>query len=284
MAGLRVLPALTRDLPRLDEVAVNGRVLLFIGAITVVTALFSGLPQWRRTRATTIEAAGGLALRTTASAEKHALQDAIVIAQVALAVVLLAGSSLLVRSYLHLRATDPGFDPRGVLVAPIFLDAQACSSATRPEPITKRLRSACRRFPGERCWRRDYRADQPARSGLPASGLARRTSIDPSQQTVAFMRMANAGYFPVMKLRVTEGRPFDDRDQPASPLVVMISETLARRLWPGQSAVGRRLVVDYSTAGTYPTRSSGSSATCDSADRAAGRSPRSTWRTRSGRI
>jgi hypothetical protein len=76
--------------------------------------------------------------------------------------------------------------------------------------------------------------------------------VDPSQQTPAFVRIVTPGYFRVMKLRVAEGRPFDDRDQPASSLVVMISETLARRLWPGQSAVGRQLVVDYSTAGTYP--------------------------------
>jgi hypothetical protein len=55
-----------------------------------------------------------------------------------------------------------------------------------------------------------------------------------------------------MNLRVAEGRPFDDRDQPDSSRVVMISETLAGRLWPGQSAIGRQLVIDYSTRGTYP--------------------------------
>lgn len=60
------------------------------------------------------------------------------------------------------------------------------------------------------------------------------------------------GYFPAMKLRIADGRAFDDREQPTSPRVIMVSETLARRLWPGQRAVGHQLVVDYSTAGTYP--------------------------------
>ena len=55
-----------------------------------------------------------------------------------------------------------------------------------------------------------------------------------------------------MKLRVVDGRAIDERDQPASPRVIMVSETLAKRLWPGQRVVGRQLVVDYSTAGTYP--------------------------------
>jgi putative ABC transport system permease protein len=254
MAGLRVLPALTRDLPRLDEVAVDGRVLLFIGAITVFTALFSGLPQaWRRTRATTIGAAGGLALRTTASAEKHALRDAIVIAQVALAVVLLAGSSLLVRSYLHLRSTDPGFDPRGVLVAPIFLDAQAYNSGDKSRAYYRTLFERLSAIPGV--------SAVGGATTVPASPLGpdfqrpvwpEGTSVDPAQQTPAFVRVVTPGYFPVMNLRVAEGRPFDDRDQPDSSRVVMISETLAGRLWPGQSAIGRQLVIDYSTRGTYP--------------------------------
>jgi predicted permease len=252
MAGLRVLPALTSDLPRLDEVAVTGRVLLFIGAITVFTTLVAGLPPaWRRTRATTIGTAG-LTLRTTASAEKHALRDAIVIAQVALAVVLLSGSSLLARSYLHLRAADPGFDPRGVLVAPIFLDAQAYSSSEKSRTYYEALFDRLSAIPGVNA--------VGGATTAPASPLGpdfqrpvwpAGTSIDRSQQTPAFVRIVTPGYFPVMKLRVAEGRPFDDRDQPASPLVVMISETLARQMWPGQSAVGRQLVVDYSTAGTY---------------------------------
>jgi hypothetical protein len=75
---------------------------------------------------------------------------------------------------------------------------------------------------------------------------------DGAQQTPASVRTVTPGYFSAMKLRVADGRAFDDREQPTSPRVIMVSETLARRLWPGQSAVGRQLVVDYSTAGTYP--------------------------------
>jgi predicted permease len=75
---------------------------------------------------------------------------------------------------------------------------------------------------------------------------------DPAQQTPAWVRVVTPGYFPVMKLRIVDGRAFDDRETPQSPGVIMVSETLARRLWPGQRAVGRQLVVDYSTAGTYP--------------------------------
>jgi hypothetical protein len=64
--------------------------------------------------------------------------------------------------------------------------------------------------------------------------------------------MVTPGYFPALGLRVVDGRAIDDRDLPAAPRVVMVNETLARRLWPGQRVVGQQLVVDYSTAGTYP--------------------------------
>ena len=68
----------------------------------------------------------------------------------------------------------------------------------------------------------------------------------------AWVRMVTPGYFRTLGIRVVEGRPFDSRATPQSPRAVILSRGLARRLWPEGGAVGRRLVVDYSTAGTYP--------------------------------
>jgi putative ABC transport system permease protein len=253
-AGVRLLPSLTTDLPRLDEVSLDNRALLFIAAVTILTALFSGLPHaWRRTRASAIPAAGGLALRTTASAQRHALRDGIVIAQVALAVVLLAGSALLVRSYLHLRTTNPGFDPRGVLVAPVFLDTQAYNTRDKVQAYYRTL--------FERLAAISRVTAVGGATTVPTSPLGpdferpvwpEGVAADRAQQTPASVRSVTPGYFPAMTLRIADGRAFDERDQAASPRVIMVSETLARRLWPGQRAVGHQLVVDYSTAGTYP--------------------------------
>ena len=252
IAGLRLLPSLTTDLPRLDEVTLDKRALLFIGAITILTALFSGLPQaWRRTRSTSPPVIGGF--RTTASARKHALRDAIVISQVAFAAVLLAGSALLVRSYLHLRGTDPGFDPRGVLVAPVFLDTQAYNGQDKSRTYYRTLFERLAAIPGVTA--------VGGATTVPTSPLGpdferpvwpEGVAADRSKQTPASVRIVTPGYFPAMKLRIADGRAFDHREQPKSPRVIMISETLARRLWPEQRAVGRQLVVDYSTAGTYP--------------------------------
>ena len=75
---------------------------------------------------------------------------------------------------------------------------------------------------------------------------------DSAQRLPASVRMVTPGYFPALGLRIAAGRAIDDRDQPTSPRVVMVNETLANRVWPGQRVIGKQLVVDYSTAGTYP--------------------------------
>ena len=166
---------------------------------------------------------------------------------------LLAGSTLLVRSYLHLRATDPGFDPRGVLVAPVFLDTQAYNTQDKVRAYYRTLFERLAAIPRVTA--------VGGATTVPTSPLGpdferpvwpEGIAADRAQQTPASVRVVTPGYFPAMTLRIADGRAFDDRDQPTSPLVIMVSETLARRLWPGERAVGRQLVVDYSTAGTYP--------------------------------
>jgi putative ABC transport system permease protein len=249
-----LLPAITTDLPRLNEVSMDLRALAFIAALTLVTAVLSGLPQaWRRSHATSVASLDGFGARTTAGGRRHVMRDAIAISQIALAMVLLAGAGLLVRSFSHLRATDPGFEPRGVLVAPIFLDSQAYNSGEKSRTYYRALFERLSSIPGV--------VAVGGATTVPTSPLGpdferpvwpEGVAADRAQQTPASVRIVTPGYFPALKLRVVDGRAIDDRDQPASPRVVMVSEMLARRLWPGQSVVGRRLVVDYSSAGTYP--------------------------------
>jgi putative ABC transport system permease protein len=252
--GLRLLPRLTTDLPRLDEVSLDGRVQLFIVAATLLTALLSGLPQaWRRTRSVSVLSLASASVRTTAGSGRHRMRDGIVVCQMALAVVLLAGSGLLVRSYLHLRSVDPGFDPRGVLVAPVFLDPQAYNSGDKTRTYYRTLFERLAAIPGV--------VAVGGATTVPTSPLGPDferpvwpdgATADRAQEMPASVRVVTPGYFSAMKLRVADGRALDERDTAQGPRVIMVSETLARRLWPGESSVGRSLVVDYSTAGTYP--------------------------------
>jgi putative ABC transport system permease protein len=251
--GMRLLPAWTVDVPRFEEAVFDGRALAFIVVITMLTAILSGLPQaWRRARAAVAAGLSGSSPRTTGSTSRNLVRDLIVVGQVALAVVLMVGSGLLVRSFLELRSVDPGFDPRGVLVAPVFLDSQAYNTGERVRTYYRTLFERLGAIPGVTA--------VGGATAVPTSPLGPdferpvwpESAAVASARMPASVRMVTPGYVAALGLRIADGRPIDDRDGPTTPRVVMVSETLAARLWPGQRAVGRQLVVDYSTAGTYP--------------------------------
>jgi putative ABC transport system permease protein len=252
-AAIRVLPTVAPDLPRVDEVRFDGLTVLFVFIVTTIAALTAGLPSaWRRTRLRPAHTLSGTASRTL-SAASHSLRDAIVVAQVALAVVLLVGSSLLVRSFLVLRDTNPGFDPRGVLVLPIFLDIQGYNSGAKVRAYYATLFERLAALPGVTA--------VGGATTVPTNPLGpdferpvwpESRDADPSARVPASVRLVTPGYFAAMGMAVRQGRGFDSRDRVDAPAVVMVSETLAARLWPGRAATGQRLVVDYSTAGTYP--------------------------------
>ena len=174
------------------------------------------------------------------------------VAEIALAVVLLAGAGLLVRSYERLRGLDPGFEPRGVLVAPIFLDIQAYGSGDKTRAYYARLFERLEALPGV--------VSVGAATAPPTSPLGPdfERPVWPEQRPgeerarrQAWVRMVTPRYFETLGIRVREGRAFAETDGPSSPRAAILSEGLARRLWPAGSAVGRRLMVDYSTSGTY---------------------------------
>ena len=175
LAGLRLIPAVVPDWPRVNEVALDSRALWLITGLTTLSAIVSGLPPaWRRIHADPMTGFASGSPRTTAAARHHLLRDAIVIGQVALAVVLLAASGVLVRSFLHLRSKEPGFNPSGVLVVPIFLDSQAYSTGAHSRAVLLPIVRAPERLAWRICRRRRHDcADQPTRSRFRASGLAR---------------------------------------------------------------------------------------------------------------
>jgi predicted permease len=253
-AGLRLLPVFTTDLPRLREVTVDSRVLVFGTGLTILSAILSGMPQaWRQSRMLPAAGRSLTSPRLTDTGRRHVFRDAMVVSQVALAVILMAGSGLLVRSFLHLRGADPGFDPRGVLVAPIFLDSQAYNSGERSRTYYRTLFERLTALPGV--------LSVGGATTVPTSPLGpdferpvwpEKAAPDSARRVPASVRMVTPGYFRTLGLRLADGRAIDDRDAPKSTPVLMVNETLAARLWPGERAVGRRLVVDYSTAGTYP--------------------------------
>ncbi|MET0556544.1 MAG: ABC transporter permease [Vicinamibacteria bacterium] len=251
--AVRILAGIDAGIPRLSEATVDARVLAFALAASAFAALVSGLPAaWRRASA---EPARGLVSGARVSpGARSRLRDGLVVAEVALAVLLLASASLLVRSYERLRGVDPGFEPRGVLVAPIFLDMGTYGEQGRSRTYYQHLVARLEELPGV--------VSAGGSTALPGSPLgpnferpvwpAERPD-DERVRRMAWVRMVTPRYFETLRMPVVEGRAFDAGDHQDAPRRVVLSRGLARALWPSGSAVGKQLSVDYSTAGTYPT-------------------------------
>jgi putative ABC transport system permease protein len=251
---LRVLPSLAPDMPRLAEVRLAPAAFVFALAAATISAVLSGLPSaWGRSRLSPTAALAEASLRTTRAGSHAAFRHAVAAAQVALSVVLLTGAGLLVRSVQALASVDAGFDARGVLVVPVFLDTQAYKNGDQTRAYYRTLFERLSALPTV--------TSVAGATTVPTSPLgpdfARpvwplEAADGGAERVPAAVRIVTSDYPATMGLRLAAGRAIDDRDAATSPRVVMVSEGLARQLWPGERAVGQQLVVDYSTAGTYP--------------------------------
>jgi len=255
LAGLAIawVPRFWADLPRRGEIQVDGAALAFALLATLVAALLAGgLPAWRVAHTDPREAFGD-GPRASAGRPAQAARNALVVAEVALTVLLLAGAGLLVRSVSALQAADPGFEPESVLVAPVFLDAERYSSGAQTRDYYARLFERIAGLPGV--------VAVGGATALPTSPLgpdfarpvwpAEREG-DAGGVRQASIRMITPGYLEALGIPIVAGRPFAASDAPGGKPVLAVSETLARSLWPKEGAIGKSLVVDYSTSGTYP--------------------------------
>ncbi len=242
-AGLRrALPLLlAEELPRLDEVAVNGPVVAFAAAASLATALLAGLlpavlPSTVTLRETLAERGPGRRSRT--------VRDLLVVAEVALTMTLAAGAVLLAVSWLSLAAVEPGFAARGVLVQELRLPAWTYPDEGRRRQAAERLLARLEALPGVRA--------AALTSRLPTAGPAevwgfRIAGRDPpggdwTQGRSATMHFVTPGYLRLLGIPLLAGRPFHPGGgEPGR--VVVVNRTLAERHWPGGDAVGGRVTM-----------------------------------------
>jgi putative ABC transport system permease protein len=177
-------------------------------------------------------------------AGRRRLRGVLVSSEVALALVLLVGAGLLIRTFTALRAFDPGFDPRGVLSLVISLSGSEESAPARRAACFQETLERLRALPGV--------DDAGAIHHLPLGGDLRgfgyhvrgRPLPAPGERTAAADRVVLPGYFRTMRLPLVRGRGFDEGDGLGRPGVVVVNETLARSEWPGEDPLGRRMTLD----------------------------------------
>ena len=231
-------------LPRANEIAVSGVALLFALAVAIATGIvFSIVPAIRATSAAA-GASGSMLGRRATSSKSHARTLALLVGgEIALAVMLVVGSLLLVRSFAALRSIAPGFDPTHVIAARISAPAATYAPGTdRLASFYADVLDRTRATPGVRS---AALVDQLSLVA-PVWSQAIRVQgqfedVTHTLPMVDHLQTVSPGYFETMGIRVLRGRSFTDDDRAGEPPVAIVSRSVAKRFWPAGDAIGQRI-------------------------------------------
>jgi putative ABC transport system permease protein len=233
---IRIVPV---DIPRLAQAGLDGRVLLFVSTISVLTALVFGLaPAVFASKFDLSESLKECGRGPSQGTYRVRTHSALIISEVAITLVLLAGAALLTRSFLNLERVAPGFDPHHVLTA--RLDTPSYYSAVRQLTFFGQVVERVRSLPGVRSVSGVF--------GLPFSEVDADTGFEIEGQPVAeankpvtsYIAVA-PNYFRTLAIPLEKGRDFTAHDTLRAPPVAIINETLATRFFPGQNPIGQRI-------------------------------------------
>jgi putative ABC transport system permease protein len=247
LGGVRVLVALSPpDLPRAGAIGVDGTLFAFgFGITTLIGLAFGLLPALQAARH---EPGRGLAHGSTRTAGGHRRARAVlVVAEVALALVLLVSSGLLFRSLQRLFAVSAGFEPAGLLTMQLQTSGRRYDQDSTTDRFFTEALEAVREVPGV--------TTAALTSQLPLSGdvdlyglhFEPKISGDPGQVRGTFRYAVSPGYIEAMGIPVRRGRSLGEQDRAGAPPVVLISESVARRRLPGLDPIGRQVIVGGSS-------------------------------------
>jgi predicted permease len=228
------------DTPRLDQTRVNPIVLLFTFGIAIVTSVVIGLIPAIRSASPRLQHTLREGGRGNVGGGRDVLRAVLVAAEVALAMTLLAGSGLLIRTAWHLQHVDPGFAPSRVVTARLLLPAARYGDPAVVTRTYERIVEAASRTPGVQ--RAGLVSAVPLEGGVLGSRVsAEGKPVADDERIPVDIRYTSPGYFTAMGMSLRSGRDFASTDVIDAPAVAVIGEALAQKLWPGESALGRRL-------------------------------------------
>jgi putative ABC transport system permease protein len=176
------------------------------------------------------------------------------VAEVALSLTLLVGAGLMIKSFARLQKVDPGFEPEGVLTADLSLPRAKYPNGQKIAAFHDQLLARLAATPGVTA--------AGLVSSLPLSGADADTSffidgrppLDPRDRPHTHQRTISPDYFRAMGMRMVDGRAFTEQDHAQALRVAIINEAMARRFWPGQSAIGKRIALDLEAMKYFPDR------------------------------
>ena len=245
MWGLDLLLKLNdHKIPRAAEIGLDRNVLLFTLGVSVLTGIVFGLAPAFQTSNVNLHDTLKEGGRSGRGGVRRGVRDALVVFEIFAAVVLLVGAGLLIRSFGRLQQVNPGFEPRGVLAMQVSLPGSKYKEGAQRAAFDRQLLEGVRALPGVK--------SAATITTLPMSGWNQSGSFQIEGQQLPLgvssphgdRWMPSDDYFQTMGIPLVKGRYFDARDTADSPLVAIVSEALARKYWPGEDPVGKRITFD----------------------------------------
>ena len=236
------------DLPRLDEVHLDGAVLAFTALITLGTGVLFGIvPAFGATRARLTAMLKESARGSSGSRTTRRVRGALVVGELALAMLLLVGAGLLVRSFTHLMAVNPGFHPDRVLTFDVSAPETKYADRHALRTLTSDILSHVRAIPGVQ--------SAAVVGGLPLGDFSLRTTVHivgtpkerPGERKRTYVTLVSPDYFRTMGIPLIAGRDFTAHDGGGAPIVSVIDESLAKRYFAGRSPIGSRIEIGWTT-------------------------------------
>ena len=240
---LALLPAEVR---LVAHVGLNPAVLAFTAAVSLASAILFGLvPALQQARPSLVPALKEGGQTRGASHARRRLKAALVVSEIALALVLTAGTGLLLRSFWRLANVDPGFRPQGVLTVPVGLPDRTYPTAERQAAFIREAVARASRLPGVE--------SAAAMSATPLGGGGSATRfrvldrpVPPrGEEPSTNVRIVTPGLFRTLAIPLLAGRDFDERDVAGRPAVVVVSRGLAREFWPDKNPLGQRVSLSW---------------------------------------
>ncbi|HWL87253.1 MAG TPA: ABC transporter permease, partial [Polyangiaceae bacterium] len=238
-----VLALLPEGVPRAHEIRLDPTTLAYGVAVALGTSLVFGLTPILHARAdlaSTLRAAGQ---RTaTSNSGKRLFRRALILAQVALAIVLVTGAGLMIRSFVRLQKTDLGFDPRGMVTLELQLPKKAYPTDADVYAFWTRLREGAASLPGVTS--ATLARGLPPMRPMNANSFEIIGRVKPERTTewsVDYWQTATDDYFSTLGIPLLRGRLFDASDREDSPKVIVINESMAKKYWPNEDPIGRRV-------------------------------------------
>jgi putative ABC transport system permease protein len=226
------------EIPHLKDFSLNGQILGFTLGISLITGLIFGI-------APALQASKPDVNRTLKEGGRDSqtggrrIRSLLIVAEVALAVVLLVGAGLLLKSFMRLQRVDSGFDPTNVLTFNLQLPASSYRDWNQVSEFYSLAIARLKVVPGVRS--ADAAAFLPLEGGWLTKFVIQGQPPVQNEEPVAQHRPVTVGYFQTMGIPLRRGRHFDDRDRPESPGVVIINDALARRYFPNEDPIGKRI-------------------------------------------